>query len=291
MFLSLHSLIVESRRYYSAMVSISPFLSELFRAFGMTGAGIVMLLLGMRISKCSNNVFNLISITAGLAALTAAATHFQPVRAYLGYIFDVLGGEGAVAGYALLILLGAARTRTRSSMFIVGACLAFLVIVPFAFSSLYWRYFGVEIHANYPEKDGCILQSSGVTCAPASASMLLNKYGIRVSEGLLAERAGTNLIGGTNEYSLARAIQSVVSANGYIAKAENISLRQLCKLNRPVVAFMMMPNIGGHAILVESLNVDTVNIIDPLNASQEKIPITEFKDKWTGTVISISKKD
>lgn len=273
------------------MLNLSPLTYDYLRGLGMAGAGILMLLLGLRISKCSDRVFNIVSVMAGFVAVLAAVTHFQPVRAWLGNTFDLAGGEGVVAGYALLMLVGAARARTRRAMFVIAASLAFVVILPFAFSSLYWRLFGVEVYYNFPDKDGCIQQTTGITCAPASASMLLQKYGIQVSEGVLAEKAGTNLVGGTSEFALAGVLSSVVSKKGYRADAGYMNYQQARDLGSPFIAYVRLPNIGGHAVLVTSMKSDSVSIIDPLTASPEKISAEEFRDEWTGTAIWIVTKN
>lgn len=251
-------------------------------------AGVSMLFLGLRISYLDARPRNVLSIVAVLVALAAVPAHYQPYRVYLGPFTERLGGEAAMGGYALLMLIGVARTKVRSGMMSMGTGIAFAIILLFAWSPLYWHVFGRALFTNRPDAQGCLQQNTGVTCAPASAAMLVNKYGIIASEGLIAERAGTNIIIGTNEYSLVRALDSLATGRGLKASAGHLSLEQARALDRPFVAYIVLPTIGGHAILVTDLGSDRITLIDPLTGALEQRTTQEFEEEWTGTAIWLS---
>jgi ABC-type bacteriocin/lantibiotic exporter with double-glycine peptidase domain len=157
-----------------------------------------------------------------------------------------------------------------------------------ALPPLYLHYFDRRLYSNYADKDGFIQQTTGFTCAAASASMLLKHYGFRASEGLIAEEAGTNPLTGTNEFSLARALDNVIASHGYKAAAGCLTYHQAVEMHSPFEAYIVRPPIGGHAILVTSLGLDGVAISDPLIMGSDKMTVAEFKNQWTGTAIWIS---
>ena len=270
------------------MHGISPLCSEWLRALFMPVAGILMIALGMRMSGLTERIRNGLSVGIVFLTIVAMATHYQPLRPIFGSATERLGGEAAVIGFLLLMLVGIARARMRTAMLNIGICLAFTIISISAFFPLYWHYLNRKPFSNYSDKSGNIQQTTGFTCAPAAASMLLSRYGIRVSEGMLAERAGTNPIFGTNEYSLIHALESATSIRALKASAEHLSYQQACALSRPFVAYILIPSIGGHAVLVDSLNSDKALISDPLTGSSDHISINEFRQEWQGTAIWMS---
>jgi predicted double-glycine peptidase len=278
-------------------MNIPSVLSEWLQAVCMLGAGVLALFLGQRIPARSFRLGKGRPVPAMIPAIVAVflmlvaavAAHYQPFRAFLGRPAEHIG-EATIGCYALLVLVGIARTRVRSGILGIAICLALVIISLFALCPLYWHYFGRSLYANYPNRNGCIRQTTGFTCGAAAASMLLQQYGFRISEGILAERAGTNVLTGTNEFSLARTLNGIVKSSGFKANAGHLSYRQVRALERPFVAYINIPNFGGHAIMVKSMHPDKVQVSDPLTCESSSMPVAEFKEKWLGTAIWLTGK-
>lgn len=271
------------------MLNVSPIYNEWLRALGMPAFGALMIAAGTRVTRLGAWLRNGLPVVAVSVAVLAMAVHYQPLRSHLGPAAERIGGETTVVCYALLLLVGIARVKSRGRILSLGTGLAFTVVTLFAVFPLYWHYFGQRLRANYPDKDGNLQQTTGFTCAPTAAAMLLSQYGFHVSEGVLAERSGTNPVIGTNEFSLARALESV-TANGLAAQAGHLSYHQALALNRPFVAYVLVPSIGGHAVVVNVLHADSVSILDPLSGGQERLSVQDFKEEWKGTAIWMSRR-
>lgn len=263
----------------------------------MLGAGVLALFLGQRIPAYTLRLGRRAvpamipaAVVLFLMLATSVAAHYQPFRAFLGQPAEHVG-EASIGCYALLVLVGIARIKVRSGILSIAVCLAFGLISLFALSPLYWHYFGRSIYANYPNQNGCIQQTTGFTCGAAAASILLKEYGYRVSEGILAERAGTNMLTGTNEFSLARTLNGIVKSKGLKAGAGHLNYQQARELDRSFVAYITIPNVGGHAIMVKSMQTDKILISDPLTGESSSMSTDEFKEEWLGTAIWLTRQD
>ena len=264
---------------------------DIFRLIIMMGAGVSCIIVGRMASKTPRTRIT-VALLSVVIAILAALSHYHPLRSILGNPLSYVGGEGAVAGYALLLLIGTSSSSEsksdRSSLQIIGGVLSFAIILVFACTPLAWRYFGGAMRRNYPNPGGWIQQSTGMTCAPSAGVMLLSRYGIRVSEGTLAQYAGTNILVGTNEYQLARAMETVGNNKGLRARASHITLEEAKRLRRPFVAYITLPGIGGHAVLVISIAHGTVTINDPLSMDEETISTQEFSEEWSGVAVWVT---
>lgn len=269
------------------MQNISPLISEWFRAIVMLASGLFMLYLGKRISKSGVKTRNIVLVVAVSFSLAVIAAQFHLFSNLLGGATESIGGDAVVAAFVLLLLIGIIQSKIRKLLITSSIILAYIIILIIACSPLYWHYFGRPLYSNYPDKDGVVQQTTGITCAPASGSMLLNKYGFRVSEGLMAELSGTNIIAGTSKYSLVRAIEKATKLK---AKAGYLSYQKAVKLNRPFVAYIFVTSIGGHAVFVESINQHYAIISDPLTNSTYKTSAIDFKKEWAGISIWILSK-
>src|SRR5512147_1707937 len=98
------------------------------------------------------------------------------------------------SGLLIGIAWGDPRRQSSRSILMAATSLVILLLVGLSAGSLGWHYFGLRLRANYPDASGALQQTPGMTCAPAAAAMLLHRFGIRASEGELAERANTTPI-------------------------------------------------------------------------------------------------
>jgi ABC-type bacteriocin/lantibiotic exporter with double-glycine peptidase domain len=133
-------------------------------------------------------------------------------------------------------------------------------------------------------------QTTGITCAPAAAAMMLYQSGIRVSEGELAELAGTNPLQGTAPYALARAVDCVARRSGKRGCVRRVDYAQVSLLGRPFVAFMNRPGVGGHALCVARADATAVEVIDPLSGSEDRMTREEFTAEWDPVIVWVDGK-
>jgi ABC-type bacteriocin/lantibiotic exporter with double-glycine peptidase domain len=117
--------------------------------------------------------------------------------------------------------------------------------------------------------------------------MLLDRYGFKVSEGFLAERSGTDLTG-TDDLSLARALDSIIADHGLRASVGSLTYRQAAGLGRPFIAAVVLPELGPHSVEVTSIGSRGVTIADPMSGGEDQLSTSEFKRAWTGTAVWIS---
>lgn len=262
--------------------------AEGLRPTVILSAGVLSLLIGRAAANRSPKSARIFSTFAALIAILAAADHYAPTRRYLGAALSSLGGEGIVAGVAMLFLVGVAsapgKRYVRRWLAVVGAAFAFLVLLVFSAAPLYWRWFGHTLHSNFPDADGKLQQTTGITCAPASAAMLLHQHGLRVSEGEVAEAAGSNPLIGTDEFALAAALERATHGS-LRGRAAFLDYTAALRLRLPFVAYVRRPGVGGHAILVTSLEATTAHTVDPLTGAAESSTLGEFEAEWTGIAI------
>jgi hypothetical protein len=223
--------------------------------------------------------------------VAAAAAHYPPLRDIAGAWISVPGGEGVLACFGALTLLGVARSERKPDsnrlISMAATALIWLLLVALSSGSLGWHYFGQRLCANYPDASGALQQTTGITCAPAAASMLLYRAGVRISEGELAELANTTLLQGTAPYALARAVDRVARVHGMRGSIQRIDYARAMRLARPFVAFVNEPGIGGHTLCVLRADPRQVRTIDPLSGSPETIPRKEFVAEWDPVIIWI----
>lgn len=199
-----------------------------------------------------------------------------------------LGGVTVVLSWTALFLLGAASLRPAGSFSarFLGmlACVAALLVVIESAGALWWRFCAAESWDRRCDPRGCLQQSSGLTCAPATACMLLRHYGINASEGELAYLAGTSLFG-TDGPAIARALRLKVEPFGLQVRLER---PQSMPLRRPFLAVVRSPNLG-HALLVERLLVEQVTVVDPLDGERRHMARAAFDAAWTGTALYLER--
>jgi hypothetical protein len=244
---------------------------------------------GIGAERRSSRVRILAALAGTGMAVLGGAGNFDPLRHVLGAWFSPLGGAPVVACWGALAVFGTVWGRKRVSVSrpTLALAVAFpcLILGILAFRPFYWRYFGAALRKNFPDTRGVLQQSVGITCGPSSAAMLLSCYGIRASEGIMAELARTNPIFGTNIYALGAAVDEVAHSYRRRAHAEALTMDRAARLHRPFVAFIDRPGIGGHAILVQRITSDAVWVVDPLEGAEDKLSRPAFEEQWRGEAV------
>jgi hypothetical protein len=233
---------------------------------------------------------NVMAAVCLLAAAVAGSVHFQPVRDAARPLTWLFGRESVVACLAGLAVLGAAyraerRTISNASLHLATG-LAFAVLALLTSGWLMLRLLMPQVYGNRPDRDGILQQTTGMTCSPAAAAMLLHRFGISISEGELAERAGTGLLG-TDPHSMVRALNRIVGSRGKRARVGRMGYEAAHRLHCPFVAHAFRPSIGGHAVFVETLSRTAATVVDPLLGTQEVEVRESFEEEWNGVTLWI----
>jgi hypothetical protein len=208
-------------------------------------------------------------------------------------VLSRLGGGTLVLGWTAVFLLGYAvrsprRTVSKGFLITLIAIVAVVFVIEGS-GRLWWRFVAVNAWEHTPDTAGGLAQSSGWTCSPAAAVMLLHHHGIRSSEGEIAYLANTTLFG-TDGFDLARALSEKVRDRGWRANIQETDYGRCLTRNTPFVAHVADPKVGAHAVFIAALREDHAEMIDPLVGCKTKVSRRHFENVWDGTAIWIDEK-
>jgi hypothetical protein len=269
---------------------LRPLVYDLFVVVIPLCLGIAAFFLGRRVLRLRKTLRRLIiSLTVVVVAIGAASVS--------GYIFfgldswlSAVGGGTVVLCWAALLLLGVVWSVPGRSLSTGFLCiLAFIATGLIAFESsgrLYWRFCAGDLWTRVPDANGCLRQSSGVTCSPVAGAMLLHHHGIAASEGEMAYLANCSPFG-TDAYNLTHALSRKIQDRSRRAETCRTDYQACVHGGWSFVAHVRRPEIGGHAIFVERATAESVDMIDPLNGERRKQSAADFQKEWDGTVIRI----
>ena len=121
-------------------------------------------------------------------------------------------------------------------------------------------------------------QSAGY-CGPASLKIVLDYYGVKMSERALAELSGATRERGVSGRSLVSAAKKL----GFDARMkDNTSIEELEALakNTPVIVDWFHPSEEGHYSVVAGFRKGNVILADPCDGGFVEISRSEFEDRW-----------
>jgi hypothetical protein len=232
-----------------------------------------------------------VGVVAALALVLGLSQFLLGVRDWSGPALAGVGGAPMIVWPVGLFLLGVVWSqpgRSTSSAFLgVLAGLAWLLLGVESAGRLWWRWADTRALGNFPNKHGCVQQTTWLTCGPAAAAMLLQQQGIQVSEGELAYRARCSLLLGTDLYDSAAALTDLLQEQGMSAQVERLDYQSALERDTPFVANVYLPGMGGHALYVERLAEDHADVIDPRHGQRSRMPREEFEVIWEGRGIWI----
>ncbi len=127
---------------------------------------------------------------------------------------------------------------------------------------------------------GIVLQSSGSSCAAASAANILKEFNIHKTEQEMAELFGTTLTTGTSDAQIVYGMKKI----GFKCRKVYIEDVDTEKLHTPAMLFIDYLEDEDHAIAILEHYKDGVEIIDPL-IGKRKITREKFKKIWHGRAI------
>jgi hypothetical protein len=218
-----------------------------------------------------------------------ALAHLIPAE--VGFWVSRIGGATVLLAWVAQFLIGIVwdtTGRSFSATFLVLlTILASCLIAVEASGRLWFRYRESALWERYPDREGILQQSSGASCSPTAAAMLLHRLGMSASEGEMAYLAGTSLFG-TDAPSIARALQLKMEGEGWRVLARHLSYDECTRLGVPFIAHVAGSS-SGHALLVERAVADHVQIVDPAEGKRIWMLRAEFEKIWDGTAIYLER--
>jgi hypothetical protein len=214
---------------------------------------------------------------------------FSLLPAQVEPVVSRIGGATIILCWSALFLMGVvwkAPRRSFSTSFLSAiAGIAGILIVIESAGALWWRFGDTDAWRRTANAEGALQQSSGATCSPAAAVMLLGKFGISSSEGEMAYLSGTSLFG-TDDYAIARALDRKVEPLGWHAEALRTDYETCLRRRIPFLAHVRGFS-SGHALLVEGMNPEFVLVLDPADGKRKKIARSDFESAWNNTAVYV----
>jgi len=206
----------------------------------------------------------------------------------VGDWFAGVGGATVVLAWVAQLLLGAAWDvpgRRMSGNFLVAlAVLAGVLIAVAVCGPLWWRFGDQTAWSRTVNEQGMLQQSSGATCGPAAAVMLLARHGIPATEGEMAYLAGTSPFG-SDAPGLVRALQRKAGPLGWRVVLSRPSYDEAIS-EVPFLAHIA-GSMVGHAVLVDAMTPSGVILADPAYGQWRTLWREEFEREWDRTAIRL----
>lgn len=267
---------------------LRPLVFDLAGFVAPVAAGAFAFLAGRFARRMSSWLLVLLFATAFVTLIASIVALFADLPIPIEQMVSRIGGATIPLCWVALFLLGVVwsqpNRRLSSGFLTVIAGFAICLLATESSGRLMWRFLGQDAWQRRPDTEGRIAQSSGQTCSPAAAAMLLHFHGVESSEGEMAYLSGTTLLG-TDAYSIARALDAKLESRGLHASVERLDFESL-RRRLPAIVHVTQPS--GHALLVRSVSDAMVNVHDPLSGSNRSIAKSEFEQMWDGTTISIA---
>jgi hypothetical protein len=202
-----------------------------------------------------------------------------------------IGGAAIVVVWLALLLRGtvhggavAWRWNNRLVLFVAAGTGGLILIQ--AGACLWWRFCEPEMWDRTVDERGALQQSTGCTCYPASAVMLLHHPRIASSEEEMAYLANTSL-GGTDDFAMVRALTAKGEPHGWHAETDEPGYDKCVRRQEPFIAHVDLPDIGLHAIFVDSVWPDFVEVVDPIDGVPTRLARADFEDMWNGALVRL----
>jgi hypothetical protein len=245
---------------------------------------------GHHLHRLPRFVFRVIVVLSVSVVSILGVSYFVPFPELIYDALWYIGGEGTIACILAAFLLGivwSARGRSTSSGFLrVMVGLVALIIVLDSGGRLWWRLISQATWHNTPNADGCLTQTTGWTCSPATATMLLHHHGIVASEGEMAYLANTSYLG-TDIRSIAHALTLKGRSHGFLAHVLVADYDACMRQTTPFLACVRVPGLGSHAVLVLRVKSDSVELVDPRFGHRQTLARAEIEPQWEGRIVHL----
>lgn len=269
---------------------LRPLYLDLLDVLLPVAAGMAALIGGRYLRRLPVAVFRSIIGLSVAIVLLLGISYFTPLREPINDVLWHIGGIATVACVLALLLLGVVLSspgRSTSTGFLrVLVGLVALIIVLHNGGRLWWRFVSTGSWDNVPDQTGCLLQTTGWTCSPAVATMLLHHHGISTSEGEMAYLANTSYLG-TDVQSIAQALTAKGEPKNLVAHIHYGDYDSCLQQSRPFLACVTIPGIGGHAVFVLHIGAEDIELVDPRFGVRQKLPRADIEPRWDGKIVSL----
>lgn len=233
----------------------------------------------------ARHVLAIIPLTLALLAVQVLVvvhpdiTWNAPVWLELHYTSLVLGSVAACMSFVFgLAAHGAFAARQRNRAPLLLSALAVVGVV-----AAIERDFTDPIGAELRERmnGDVVLQSTGASCAAASAANLARRYGLAKTEAEMATLLGTTRFGSTP----AQVVHGLEGIGLACRKASHASF-DAASIPVPAVLFYPPSNLhgAGHVVVLEGFDGENAVILDPLVG---RLPVNpaELRERWKGHAV------
>lgn len=189
---------------------------------------------------------------------------------------------------AALFFCGAAIFLVRR-MFIrilVEVGLGFVLLVAGNLLVASFRFDHSDKMENFPDGNGLLLQSTDYTCGAAGAAMLLHLFGVKASEGEMAQLCGTTAVTGTDEFCVRRGLRKKLRDQGRDVVIEELDYDELLRTPMPYMAVVSFGYLLDHWVLVTSFDEGRFVVKDPLGG-EKTFTEKEFLGRWKRVIVRV----
>lgn len=234
-----------------------------------------------------------LAVIAAAGVVVLLTTPVLPLHRTIAPALVHVGGDNLVLLLAVMLGLGAAFPSERWSRVVrttvsTAAGLLWLALVITAGSPLYWLVYGTAKLSGRPDADGLLRQSTAYTCAPCAAAMLLQQYGISVTEGEAAQASGCLLWFGTDDFGIAEGLRQLAAPEHLAAELVYATPAESIELPTPYLAGIIHPTYGSHAVVVQAAGTGGVVTLDPFNGRTVSYPVEMWYDAWDGPAVLLT---
>lgn len=201
----------------------------------------------------------------------------------LEYVFTCLTWGSVLALFSFLSGLSAAvaylsDNHERHKLVVAGVLLIAAVQVA---QWLHTRPVAPEL-THKITSEGIILQSSGVSCAAASAANIARHHGLQATEKQMARALGTTALGGTSASQVVYGMADL----GFSCRRVKVEGGDLTRLSLPAMIFVDHPLTGpeSHAVVLMASSAKQAEVWDPL-WGKRLWPPAELATRWHGFAI------
>ena len=116
-------------------------------------------------------------------------------------------------------------------------------------------------------------------CGPSSLKMVLNYYGVSVTEAALAKAAGASRKGGASKEGLIKTARHFGFKVFSKEKSNLGDLRRFIKRGIPVIVDWFFEDDGHYSVAVD-INQKNIVLMDPALKGQRKLSLEKFQRLW-----------
>jgi len=121
-------------------------------------------------------------------------------------------------------------------------------------------------------------QTAGL-CGPASLKMILDYYGVPVTESALAKISGTSRTKGASKEGLVKAAKHFGFKVFFKEKSSLGDLRRFIKKGVPVIVDWFLEDDGHYSVAVD-INQKEITLVDPSLGGARKMSLEKFQRLW-----------